>query len=404
MERLFEIQRIIIEQVEVSPFYWREQFDQFIATEHVCGILGARGIGKTTFLLRYAIQSGAKKREALYVSADNVFFLENSLIDLAHSLYKQTNTRLLLIDEIHKYPNWRHELKNIVDTFPTIRIFFSGSSMIDIVHGKFDLSRRVVLHKLCGLSFREYMQLTHQAILPKLSLDEIFSSHLEFAQELNITGVLKHFGDYLRIGYYPFFKGYSQDRDKFQALDNAVQMTIYEDIATLHSLKTPTLSTIEQLYKYVLNSSPGELNASKLSNALDKDFESVSNYLKYLEQAGLIRFIYPGTSGQAALRNPIKMYPENTNLIHAAYLPLAQDQIKGKIRETFLVNQVQNAEKTLFYSATGDFKIDERIIEVGGKGKTKRQIKYEKNSYVLADDLLVGSKDSIPLYLFGLLY
>ncbi len=154
----------------------------------------------------------------------------------------------------------------------------------------------------------------------------------------------------------------------------------------------------------MLNSSPGELNASKLSNALDKDFDSISNYLKYLEEAGVIRFIFPGNSGQAALRNSIKMYPENTNLIHAAYLPTAHDQIKGKIRETFLVNQLQNAEQSVFYSMVGDFKIDERIVEVGGKGKNKRQIKNEKNSYVLADDLIVGSTGVIPLYLFGFLY
>lgn len=404
MEILFEIQRIIIEQVESQPFFWREQFNQFVAAEHVCGIIGARGIGKTTFLLRHAIESGAKKREALYVSADNIFFLENSLVDLAHYLYKQTLTRLLFIDEIHKYPNWRQELKNIVDTFPSIRVFFSGSSMIDLVQGKYDLSRRVILHRLCGLSFREYLQLSHGIALPKFTLEEILSSHLQIAQSLQITGVLRHFAEYLRVGYYPFFKGYSQDRDKFQALDNSVQMTIYEDIATLHSLKTSTLAVIEKLYKFVLNSSPGELNASKLSNALDKDFESVSNYLKYLEQAGLIRFLYSGNSGQASLRNPVKMYPENTNLIHAAYLPLAQDQAKGKIRETFVVNQIQNVEKAVFYSNVGDFEVDDYVFEVGGKAKKRRQICNEKNGYILADDLIVGSKGTIPLYLFGLLY
>lgn len=404
MEKLFEIQRIIIEQVENEPFIWRDQFDQFITTEHVCGVLGARGIGKTTFLLRYAIQSGAKKREALYVSADNIFFLENSLFDLVDYLYKQTSTRLLFIDEIHKYPNWRHELKNIVDTFPSFRIFFSGSSMIDLVHGKYDLSRRVILHKLCGFSFREYLQSTLKISLPKLQLEEIISSHLEIAQSLNVTGILKHFNDYLKIGYYPFFKGYSQERDRFQALDNSIQMTIYEDIATLHALKTPSLGVIEKLYKYVLNSSPGELNASKLATVLEKDFESISNYLKYLERAGLIRFIYPANSGQAMLRNPTKMYPENTNLIYAAYLPLAQDQAKGKLRETFVVNQLQNAAKSIFYSQVGDFKIDDYVFEVGGKTKNKRQIWQEKKGFILADDVIVGSKEVIPLYLFGFLY
>jgi len=404
VEQLFEIQRIILEQVENEPFFWREQFDRFVVSEPVCGILGARGIGKTTFLLRHAIKLGAKLRKALYVSADNLFFLTHKLIDLVNYLYKQTDTRFLLIDEIHKYPNWRQELKNIVDTYPSFQIFFSGSSMIDLVQGKYDLSRRVILHTLYGLSFREYLEFFVQKKLPKLKFEEILSSHLLVAQELNVTGILKHFLDYLKLGYYPFFKGYSQERDKFQALDNSIQMTIYEDIATLHSLKTASLSMIEQLYKFVLNSSPGELNASKLASSLGKDFESISTYLRYLEQAGLIRFIYPGSSGQAALRNPIKMYPDNTNLMHAAYLPLAQDQTKGKIRETFIVNQVQNVEEPIFYSKVGDFKIRDHVFEIGGKNKNKRQIKQEKQGYILSDDIIVGSKDTIPLYLFGFLY
>ena len=404
MERLFEIQRIIIEQLENQPFFWRERFEGFVASPYACGILGARGVGKTTFLLRHAIRSGAKQRKALYVSADNIFFLENTLIGLVDYLYKHTETRLLLIDEIHKYSKWKQELKNIIDTYPSFQIFFSGSSMIDLVDGKYDLSRRVILHELCGLSFREYLEFYFQKKLPKLTVDDILASHLSIAQALDVTGILKHFGDYLKIGYYPFFKGYSQDRDKFQSLDNAVQMTIYEDIATLRSLKTTSLGVIEQLYKFVLNSSPGELNASKLANSLGKDFESISTYLRYLEQAGLIRFLYPGSSGQASLRNPIKMYPENTNLMHAAYLPLAQDQIRGKIRETFFVNQLQNIKQPLFYSKVGDFKLEERIFEIGGKNKNQRQIKYANNAYILSDDLIVGSKNVIPLYLFGFLY
>lgn len=404
MEQLFEIQRIIIEQVEDEPFFWRDQFDTFVTSPHVCGIVGARGIGKTTFLLKHAIRLGAKKREALYVSADNVFFLTHSLIDLAHHLYKQTNTRFLLIDEIHKYPNWQLELKNIVDTFPSLQIFFSGSSMIDLKQGKYDLSRRVVLRTLCGFSFREYLEFHLQRKIPKIKWEELLSSHLTIAQELDIKGILRHFNDYLKLGYYPFFRGYAQDKDKFQSLENAVQMTIYEDIATLHSLKTSSLYTIEQLYKFVLNSSPGELNANKLANSLGKDFETISSYLHYLEQAGLIRFLYSSSSGKAFLRNPIKMYPENTNLIHAAYLPLAQDQTKGKLRETFVINQLQNAEKPIFYSQTGDFKIEEHTFEVGGRNKNSRQIKNEPHSFLLSDDMIVGTKDTIPLYLFGFLY
>lgn len=161
---------------------------------------------------------------------------------------------------------------------------------------------------------------------------------------------------------------------------------------------------IEQLYKFVINSAPGELSAYKLANNLGKDFESITNYLKYLQEAGLIRFIYSKSSGNAALRNPIKMYPENTNLIYSSYLPLTQDKVIGKIRETFLVNQLQNADITVFYSENGDFKVNDLIFEVGGANKKTKQIKDIENSYIVSDGLLVGTHRQIPLHLLGFLY
>lgn len=404
MEKLFEIQKIIIEQFENQPFYYRDLFNDISINNHVCGIVGARGVGKTTFLLRHAIASGAKKGKALYVSADNIFFLKNKLIDLIDYLYKQTTTEYLYIDEIHRYPNWKQELKNIVDTYPSIKIVFSGSSMIDLVQGKYDLSRRVSLYKLFGFSFREYLEFHYGKKLSKITLHELHTSHLKIAQKLEIPRILMHFNNYLRVGCFPFFKGFTQEREKFQSLENSVQMTIYEDIASLYSLKTPSLLVIEKLYKFILNSSPGEMNASKLSKTLNKDFESISNYLNYLEQAGLIRFIYPKNSGKAYLRNPIKMYPDNSNLIYSSYLPLAHDQMKGKIRETFVVNQIQNIQVPIFYSNKGDFQVSNMIFEIGGKNKSKKQIFGEKNAFILADDIVIGSKGVIPLYLLGFLY
>ena len=188
-----------------------------------------------------------------------------------------------------------------------------------------------------------------------------------------------------------------------QSIDNIVQKTIYEDIATLHNINTPTLLLIEKLYKYVVHSQPGEWSAYKLASALSKDYESITAYLHYLEQAGLIRALFAKQVGKAYLRNPIKMYPDNTNLIYASYLSQPQDMLLGKVRETFVINQLQSANYSVHYSEIGDFAVDNIIIEVGGKNKTRKQIKNQPNSYILADEIVVGSKDKIPLYLVGFL-
>lgn len=404
MHKLFETQRVLIEQFEKKPFYERRQFEKILGNKNITGILGARGVGKTTFLMWYAIQCGAKERRALYLSADNIYFLENKLLDVFDELYKQTNVEIVFIDEIHRYPHWRAELKNICDTYPSIKIYFSGSSMVDLIQGKYDLSRRVTLHTLTGFSFREYLEFKGYGKQPIFSFDEVLSKSFQITKNLQIPKILMHFKDYLKCGYYPFFEGYTKDYEKFQSLENAVQRTIYEDIGTLHSLKTTSFQVIEQLYKFVISSSPGEMSAFKLARNLGKDFEMVSSFLRYLQESGLIRFIYCAKTGKASLKNPTKMYPENTNLIHATFIPLLEDQQRGKIRETFVVNQIQNAKIPLFYSEVGDFSVNDCILEVGGKGKTTRQIHKVKKAYLVADDLIEGTQQILPMYLLGFLY
>lgn len=403
MEKLFEIQKIILDQFKQEAFYDRDVFAHITLDNKITGIVGSKGIGKTTFLLKRALAANVEKQTALYVSADNFYFLENNLIELVDHLYKTTDVRLLCVDEIHKYTNWQQELKNIADIYRDFRVLFSGSSAIDIIHGKYDLSRRVTLYHLHGFSFREYLEFYFDISLPKLTWDALIKNHYAFAQVLTIPAILKHFKEYLKMGYYPFFKELPQEREKFQAIDNATAKTIYEDIATLHSLKTPTLLLIEKLYKYVVSSAPGEISAYKLASALNKDFESVSEYLHLLEQAGLIRFLYAKKVGKAYLRNPIRMYPENTNLIYASYLPITQDSAIGKVRETFIINQLQNAGLLTYYSDIGDFRVNDIILEVGGKNKTKKQLKHQENAFIVADDILLGDKQTIPLFLFGFL-
>ena len=404
MQTLFDVQKTIFDEFEQQPFYDRVIFKQVTLDNKLTGIVGTCGIGKTTYLLHKAIERGGKEQKALYITADSIFFLENKIIDLVDWLYKETDVKLLCIDEIHKYSGWQQELKNISDIYRSFRVLFSGSSMIDIVRGKYDLSRRVTLHPMYGFSFREYLKVVVGADAPQLNLNDILECHLTIAQALNIPKVLKHFNDYLQLGYYPYFLELKQDREKVQAIDNACKKTIYEDIATTHSLKTPTLQIIERLFKYIILSPAGETSVTKLASALGRSFESVSEYLSILEEAGLVRFLFPKVSGKTHLRNPIKIYPDNTNMIHSFILPNARDNMLGKARETFFVSHCQNANLDVYYSQKGDFSLGGYIFEIGGRNKTTKQVKGIDQSYVVADGILVGSKKVIPLYLFGMLY
>lgn len=403
MEKLFEIHRLLIEQFKQSAFYERQCFTQITYDNRLTGIVGLRGIGKTTFLLQQAIIKDSPTQRSLYISADSYYLLETPLLELVDKLYKETDVRLLCVDEIQKYTNWNQELKNISDTYKDFRVLFSGSSMIDLIKAKYDLSRRVTMHHLHGLSFREYLEFNYQLQLPAFTLDDILKHHTTIINDLKIPSILKYFANYLRCGYYPFFSELKLEQEKFQAVENSVQKVIYEDIASLHALKTSTLLLIEKLYKYVIGSIPGEISAYKLANALGKDYESISEYLKILEQSGLIQFLFSEQTGKAILRNPSKMYPENTNLIYASYLPQPLDASAGKVRETFALNQLKNSHHNVFYTQNGDFAVNDFIFEIGGKNKTAAQLKGHKNGYILADNIVNGFKNKIPLYLLGFL-
>lgn len=404
MHPLLETQRFIIDDFKGMPYHERLHYQSIPLANRVNGILGARGTGKTTFLLKTVIDHGAEKGHALYVSADNLYFLENKLIDLAEWIYKETDITLLCIDEIHKYSNWNQELKNIYDTFAKLKVTFSGSSMIDIIKSKYDLSRRVSLYPMHGYSFREYLEYYHNIKTSIVTLPELIQDHRKIAQSLNTTKILKHFREYLQCGYYPYVNTIEFESERFQSIENIVQKTIYEDIAILHDLKTATLQTIETLYKYVLSSQPGELSTNKLATRLHKDYNDVSKYLSYLNKAGLINYIYSNKPGKASLNTPVKILPDNTNMIYAHYLPQTEDSLIGKVRETFFVNQVINSGYTVFYGQVGDYQVEQYHFEIGGKNKSHTQLKNQKNAFIVSDDIIMGHNDIIPLYLFGLMY
>lgn len=404
MKQLIDAQFFILNDFKEQAFYNRLHYQSIRLANRINGIVGARGTGKTTFLLKTAIDKGAYEGNALYVSADSLFFLDNKIYELCEWIYKETEINYLCIDEIHKYKNWNQELKNIYDTFSGITVLFSGSSMIDILHSKYDLSRRVSLYPMHGFSFREYLEHYLNVEIEPIDLAALTKNHVKISHSLKIPKILKHFREYLKTGYYPFTKNFPHELDRFQGIENIIQKTIYEDISVLHNIKTPSLLIIEKIFKYILGSCAGELNVNKLANRVQRDFNDVNKYLSYLDQAGLITLLYNKKSGKALLGTPTKILPNNSNMIYAFRLALSDDNLIGKVRETFAVSQLKNAGLSVYCSESGDYISDQYTFEIGGKNKSLKQIKDKNNAYVLADDILVGDKSTIPLYLLGFLY
>ncbi len=398
MERLIEKyqRRIAFTQTD----FVRSIMHEINWQARLIGIKGARGVGKTTLLLQYIKLNFDKMPEkALYVSLDNIWFSKNSLSELADKFVKQGGTHLFL-DEVHKYPDWSVELKNIYDDYPELSIVFTGSSMLEILNARADLSRRAVVYTLQGLSFREYLNLTNHTNFKAYTLDDILENHAEISQHIvKQIKPLQFFTQYLKGGYYPFFL--EQAALYFQRLEEVVNMILEIELPQLKHLNLAYLPKIKQLLYIIAVSAPFTPNISKLSEQIGINRETLLSYLWYLNQAQLIANIYRDSNGITRLQKPDKLFLENTNLMFA----LSSDTMNtGNVRETFFVNQLKYQHRVEI-AEQADFLIDNRYtIEIGGKTKGRRQIKDLENAFIAADDLEFGFANKIPLWLFGFLY
>jgi len=355
------------------------------------GIIGARGVGKTTLILQH-IKENLGSKKALYVSADDMYFSENRLFDLADDFYKSAG-EYLFVDEIHKYPDWSRELKNIYDSFPTLKIVFTGSSVLDILKGSADLSRRAIIYKLQGLSFREYLKLFHNYETEVYSLKQIINNEVRLT---DIKHPLPLFNDYLKRGYYPF--GLENEMDI--RLGQIIVQTLEIDIPQFANLNVGTSRKLKRLLSIIAESVPFKPNFSKISEIIGVSRNSLDDYFSYMEKAGLIGQLRNETSGIRGLGKVDKVYLDNTNII----FNLVGDKSNiGNIRETFFFNQVRLKNEVLS-SEKADFVIDNYTFEVGGKNKQQMQIDKDGKSFVVKDDIEFGYLNVIPLWAFGLNY
>lgn len=398
MEELYEY--FIRELAKVDLTFQRYMIDEIDWNGRLSVITGSRGTGKTTLMLQHIKKTfGNAPKNVLHVHADNIWFSVNKLFDLANEFDKMGG-EYLFIDEIHKYENWAQEVKNIYDTFSNLKIVITGSSMLEIYKGNADLSRRAVHYTLNGLSFREFLEFDQKIEVKTYSLEEILTNHVEISSSImEKVKPLPAFQNYLKQGYYPYYK--SDKRFYLSKLANTINLILEIDLPSVENIEIHSIRKIKKLLWIISQSVPFTPNITTLAKELSVSRNSLLNYFTILERAGLINLLQSGVKGLNSLAKPEKIYLNNTNQIFALD-PNNPDM--GNIRETFFFNQIQTSHN-ITYSNKGDFKIDNRyIIEVGGKNKGKKQIMGIENGYLALDNIEFGYGNKIPLWMFGLLY
>ena len=367
--------------------------------DRLIGITGARGTGKTTLLLQYIKNNFTDRTRAIYVSLDNIWFAKNSLTDLVEYFYTHGGTHLFL-DEVHRYPNWSIEIKNIYDSYPEIHIIFTGSSILEIYKSNADLSRRAIHYHLQGLSLREYLKFEHDIDLPPLSLSDILNNHLNIASEITAKiKILPLFEEYLKQGYYPFYK--ENSKNYLLRLQNMINTILDYDLPAVENIEYTTLLKIKKILMIISSLVPFTPNMTSLSAEIETNRTSSIKYLSFLEKAKLIKMLPSSKKGMNSLNKPEKIYLDNTNLLYALTTSNIND---GNKRETFFANQVA-MNHTLTIPPKGDFLVDNiYTFEIGEKNKNYDQIKDIPDSYVVFDNAETGFGNKIPLWLFGMMY
>lgn len=389
MEQLFEYFKRKLQETPTDLV--RYKYEEINWHGHALGLVGPRGVGKSTMLLQY-IKMQLDEKDTLYVSADHLYFTSHSLVDLADRFYKMGGKHLF-IDEIHKYEGWSIEVKQIFDSYSDLQLIISGSSILDITKGMADLSRRVPIYEMQGLSFREYLHLFHGIKMRAVKIENILQ------HEYAIAGVehpLPLFHDYLRRGYYPFGRDAAYDIE----LQQVVAQTMESDIPLYLNANVSVGRKLKQLLMVVAESVPFKPVMQKLAEVTGISRNYIQDYLMYMERAGMIAQLRDAVGGIRGLGKTEKVYLDNTNLIYA----LAPNRADiGNVRETFFMNQMRVVGNVMC-SPVSDFLINGMTFEIGGRKKGQKQISEVDKGYVVKDDIETGYANVLPLWAFGLMY
>ena len=398
LDRLRKLEKRILK--EVSSKYRRYLYKTINFDSQMIGIVGARGVGKTTLLLQYLqeLKENNESYKSLYFSYDYPTNVDIKLIELVEEFTK-IGGEYLIIDEIHKYDNFSLDLKAIYDFYPKLKVIFTGSCATSIYNSQADLSRRVVLYYMNGLSYREFLELKLGLNLPSFSLEEILQNHIKIIDSLSEKFLpLEHMQEYLTFGYYPF---YFKDQNQYlRQLNAVINQTIDIDLVNLGLVKQSFTNKLKKLLLIISESNPFELNITKVAANIEVSRNTLYAYLQHLDKGGLVNIVGSSKKGISKLSKPEKLYLNNTNIFYT----FATESKIGTIRETFFVSQLKHLH-TIEISDKGDFLIDKRYtFEVGGEGKSFKQVKDIEDSYLIIDTDSTENQYKIPLWLMGFLY
>ncbi len=391
-------QNLLISKITLE-FIRKEYLSHLQSQERLIGLIGARGVGKTTLLLQYLKQT---EQKYLYIAADDITFQDIKLYDITDEFYA-LGGRVLVIDEIHKYQNWSQEIKNIYDSFPDMKVRFSGSSQLNILYEKYDLSRRAVIYKMTTLNFKEYLELKYNLTLESYTLEEILQNGNDISSKLvfKYEYLYSEFKNYLKYGAYPFFKEDVITFDK--KLFNALEKIIYEDIPSLNKIDFTHIVIFKKLiFRLIEANKPYKVNIASLSRDFGISEPTIYTYLDILEKSDIFKPLKKISKNIS--KKPDKLLFKNTNIYNSYANEFNIEVDVGTLRETFFVNCFSNRDDNVYYSDIGDFKYKDYIFEVGGKNKNFKQIKDIENSYLAVDIDYSVVENKVPLWLFGFLY
>jgi hypothetical protein len=386
--------------MKATPDFQRTIVEKIDWNFPLVAVIGQRGIGKTTLLL----QQLKGNKDAIYFSCDNISIIEHGLFQLVYDLYKEYNRRIFYIDEVHKYPGWAQEIKNITDSFPSARVVITGSSGINIIQESYDLSRRILIYKLGTLTFREFLAYKYSIVIPEYSLDDIFKKGAEISYKYAPKMKQIYFSEYLKEYLYFYRSQVKESSEYYMLLENAVKKTIYEDISQTHNVESRNLLIFEKILYLLSSISPSEMSYTKIAQKLHIDPKTTEYFCSILENAGLIYIIKKQGNITQQLTKDKKILLSNTNLAYLYGLLFSESPNVGMLREIFFVECLKRTKAILSLHSKFDYLIEDksikRVCEVGGKNKVVSS--KEANIYIIADDILVASGRKIPLWLFGL--